>query len=121
MNPFDSIRRLVHLSASSKPAALSEMEEILEELNKTSHGRRTFLAALPILMAACATTKLWLVAPIIDSVRELYHRVTGVEAKTQELENEVAELRQKNLELEQRLQRLEQSLNGGSSRKPSSE
>lgn len=56
MNPFDSIRRLVRLSESNKPAALNEMEEILEELNKTSHGRRTFLAALPILMAACATT-----------------------------------------------------------------
>lgn len=34
---------------------LQELEQTLQKLNATAMGRRTFLAAVPLLMAACAT------------------------------------------------------------------
>jgi predicted Zn-dependent protease len=36
---------------------LQELDAILREMNSTSMGRRTFLAAAPILLAACATVQ----------------------------------------------------------------
>lgn len=43
------------MSGESK-AALTELEQILDRLMQTRHGRRTFLASLPLLMASCAST-----------------------------------------------------------------
>lgn len=35
--------------------ALEELESVLKQLNSTTSGRRAFLAAVPLLLAACAT------------------------------------------------------------------
>ncbi len=39
-----------------KPGPMDELEQCLQKLNSTTLGRRTFLAAFPVLLAACATT-----------------------------------------------------------------
>ena len=39
----------------SNRTPLEELEHYLQQLNSTSMGRRTFLAAVPLLMAACAS------------------------------------------------------------------
>ncbi len=40
---------------SEKSQILIELEDVLSELNSTTYGRRAFLAAVPMLMAACAS------------------------------------------------------------------
>ncbi|MFM6928034.1 MAG: tail fiber domain-containing protein, partial [Bdellovibrio sp.] len=52
-----------------------------------------------------------LVAPLIESVKALYNRITGVERKIASIEAENASLKAKNKELEQRLEKIEKALN----------
>ena len=43
------------MEKSESPEALNEFEALLNDLTSTSVGRRAFLAAVPMLMAACAS------------------------------------------------------------------
>ena len=38
-------------------ANLQELDAVLKQLNSTNMGRRAFLASVPLLLAACASTE----------------------------------------------------------------
>lgn len=45
------------MPSPSEKDALLELDELLTKVNATTMGRRTFLASVPLLLAACATSK----------------------------------------------------------------
>jgi hypothetical protein len=51
-----------------------------------------------------------LISPIIDGMREMYHKIMNVDAKTDALQARVSDLEAKNKALEERLSRLEKAL-----------